>query len=241
MRWSRKHRSEWGSWGLPGRRYCIWLPTLLCPFCQESVSVRIQKTLQMSPTSTLVPHTSHSLLSCPTHLSEVCEAHCDISNGMVYAYNSGTLQVASLVSGQECEADHERSITHLRHMYDSNKPHAPMSGPHCTRLLYHQATSWHVLHSPTWPPLPKGGAPSHSIHNRTTQTNSDMYRPFNNPATHWLCSDHPMVSLQPPGSPAANSDPDPTYYTRDTWLFVSLCFLVMLHTYVIFHNIIFSI
>ena len=65
--------------------------------------------------------------------------------------------------------------------------------------------------------------------------------PFNNPATHWLCSDHPMVSLWPPGGPAADSDPNPMSYTRDMQLFVSLCFLVMLHTYVIFHNIIFSI
>ena len=37
--------------------------------------------------------------------SKVREAHCDISSEMVYAYNSGTLQAASLVSGQECEAD----------------------------------------------------------------------------------------------------------------------------------------
>ena len=44
-------------------------------------------------------------LSCHTHLSEVHEAHCDVSSGMVYAYDSGMLQVALLVSGRECEAD----------------------------------------------------------------------------------------------------------------------------------------
>ena len=44
-------------------------------------------------------------LSRHTHLSEVHEAHCDVSSGMVYAYNSGTLQAALFVSGQECEAD----------------------------------------------------------------------------------------------------------------------------------------
>ena len=44
-------------------------------------------------------------LSRRTHLSEVREAHCDVSSGMVYGYDSGTLQVASLVSGRECEAD----------------------------------------------------------------------------------------------------------------------------------------